>query len=212
MRQQERKADQEESPTPERDQQNATEVEAVLVDQQQAAADESPDDEVDPELTAYIEELQQRLKQSEDMVEMLQTRFKHAQADLARETDELRARLRRTAEERLESARGEIYKGMLEVADNLERAIKAAEMSGERSTLLDGVKATLTLLLRQLEAGGIKPIIAIGETFDPMLHEAVDMVAVAPELDGKVVDVFQSGYRYGDRLLRPAVVRVGRSS
>lgn len=210
MKQRERQAEQEESSTQAQEQSAEDQNNMMDEPEEPTVLDDEP--LLNEQTATYIADLQLRLKQSEDTVEMLQTRFKHAQADLTRETDLLRARLRRTAEERLEAAKGEIYKGMLEVADNLERAIRAAEMIGERSTLLDGVKATLTLLLRQLEAGGIKPIIAIGEIFDPTLHEAVDMVAVAPELDGKVVAVFQSGYRYGDKLLRPAVVRVGRSS
>src|SRR5438067_10564469 len=91
---------------------------------------------------SYVEELQSRLKQAEEQVERLQTRFKQAQTDLEREADELRSRLQRNAESRLEMAKGEIFQRMIEVADNLERAILSAETAADNSTLLEGVKAT----------------------------------------------------------------------
>jgi len=160
----------------------------------------------------YVEDLQKRLKQAEDKAEMLQNRFKQAQIDLNREADELRARLRRTAEERLETAKGDIYKRMLELADNLERAVKSADANADLNALLEGVRATYQLLLKDLESSGVKPIMAVGEAFDPQLHEAVDILIVEPEQDGKVTAVYKAGYKFGDKLLRPAVVQVGRSN
>jgi molecular chaperone GrpE len=52
---------------------------------------------------------------------------------------------------------------------------------------------------------------AIGETFDPEIHEAVDTGDVGPEMDGKVIGEYSRGFRLGERLLRPARVKVGRS-
>jgi molecular chaperone GrpE len=160
---------------------------------------------------SVVEELQNRLKQAEEQAEKIQLRFNQAKAELSRETDELRARLQRNAEARLETFKGELFQRLLEVADNLSRAIVSAENGADPATLLAGVKATHALLLRQLESEGVKPLKAYGEPFDPAFHEAVDTVAVAPDQDGKVVAVYQAGYKFGDRLLRPAVVRVGRS-
>lgn len=160
----------------------------------------------------YVADLQSRLKQAEDKAEMLQNRFKQAQVDLNREADDLRARLKRSSEERLESAKGEIYKRTLEFADNLDRAIKSAEANADLNTLLDGVRATYQLLLKDLENSGVKPIIAVGEVFDPQLHEAVDILVVEPERDGQVTAVYKVGYKFGDKLLRPAIVQVGRTN
>ncbi len=170
--------------------------------------------ELDPKTYSaeYVADLQSRLKQAEDKAEMLQNRFKQAQIDLNREADELRARLRRTAEERLETAKGDIYKRMLEFADNLERAVKSAETNADLNVLLEGVRATYQLLLKDLENSGVIPIIAVGEPFDPQLHEAVDILIVEPELDGQVIAEYKAGYRFGNKLLRPAVVQVGRSN
>ncbi|KAF0247338.1 MAG: molecular chaperone GrpE, partial [bacterium] len=99
-----------------------------------------------------------------------------------------------------------------EFADNLERAVKSAETNADLNVLLEGVRATYQLLLKDLENSGVIPINAVGELFDPQLHEAVDILIVEPELDGQVMAVYKAGYRFGNKLLRPAVVQVGRSN
>ncbi|MEW6734066.1 MAG: nucleotide exchange factor GrpE [Acidobacteriota bacterium] len=172
---------------------------------------QAPPEEETSRYPTYIEELQNRLKQAEEQAEKLQTRFKEAQAQLSREADEMRLRLQRNAEARLEMAKGEIFKQLLEVADNLERAVISGESGADLNTLLTGVKATHTLLLRHLDTAGVKPLIVQGMAFDPNLHEAVDTVEVEPARDGQVIEVYKTGYKLGDRLLRPATVRVGRS-
>lgn len=159
----------------------------------------------------YVAQLKAKLKEAEEKADMLQTRFKQAQLDLNREADELRNRLRRNSEERLETAKSDIYKRMLEFVDNLERAIKFAETNADTNTLLEGVKATHQLLLRDLENNGVSQIIAVGESFNPELHEAVDILAVASDKDNQVTAVYKAGYKLGNKLLRPAVVQVGRS-
>ncbi|MBI4850694.1 MAG: nucleotide exchange factor GrpE [Acidobacteria bacterium] len=160
----------------------------------------------------YVADLQLRLKQAEDKAEMLQNRFKQAQVEINKEADELRSRLRRNAEERLEAAKGDIYKRMLELADNLERAVKSAEANADLNALLEGVKATYQLLLKDLENSGVNPITAVGEAFDPQIHEAVDILIVEEEKDGQVTAVYKAGYKFGGKLLRPAMVQVGRSN
>ncbi len=160
----------------------------------------------------YVAQLQAKLKQAEEQAEMLQVRFKQAQQDVNREADELRARLRRSADEKLETAKGEIYQRMLEFSDNLERAIKSAEANADLIALLEGVKATHQLFLKELESRGLVPIQAVGESFDPQIHEAVDILIVEPQRDGQVTAVYKAGYKLGNKLLRPAIVQVGRSN
>jgi molecular chaperone GrpE len=57
---------------------------------------------------------------------------------------------------------------------------------------------------------GVEAVPSVGATFDPELHEAIDMTEVDPEQDGTVIAEYSRGYRFGDRLLRPARVQVGR--
>lgn len=158
---------------------------------------------------SYVEELQQRCRQAEEQVERIQNRYKQIQAEMDAELEQTRQRLQRASQSHLEIVKGELYKKLIEVADNLERALESSE-SAEKSVLIEGVRATYHLILRELEAEGIRPIAAKDEHFDPSLHEAVDMVDVEPERDGLVVDVLKTGYTQGERLLRAAIVRVGK--
>lgn len=159
---------------------------------------------------SYVEELQARLKQAEEQAEKVQARFKQLQVELMHETDELRLRLQRNAEVRLETAKAEILNPLLDIVDNLMRATASAQTGADKATLLAGIQATHTLLLRQLETQGVKPLLAENEIFDPKLHEAVDTIEVEPAREGRVIKVYKSGYKLGERLLRPAMVCVGR--
>jgi molecular chaperone GrpE len=58
---------------------------------------------------------------------------------------------------------------------------------------------------------GVEPIASVGTKFDPELHEAVDMTLVDPEDDGMIIEEYSSGYKFGNRLLRPARVKVGKA-
>ena len=96
----------------------------------------------------------------------------------------------------------EVIGAMLPVIDNLERAIAA----GEESPLLEGVKMTLNQLLEGLKKFGLEEIPAQGEAFDPELHHAV-MKEVTDD-PGKVIEVFQKGYRVKEKIIRYAMVKV----
>lgn len=159
---------------------------------------------------AYVEQLQIRIKQAEEQAEKLQSLYKQAQADMKREIEETKQRLQKHAEARLETAKGELFQKIIDIADNLELALASAE-TADKEALIVGIKATYNLILRQLESEGVRQVNSLGEGFNPTLHEAIDMVEVEPSDDGKVLGVYKQGYRHGDRLLRAAIVRVGKS-
>ena len=79
-----------------------------------------------------------------------------------------------------------------------------------------GLEDLNPLLQRQfvalLEAQGVVPFKTVGETFNPELHEAVDTAVTDAEMDGRVIEEYSRGFRVGDRLLRPARVKVGRAA
>jgi molecular chaperone GrpE len=159
----------------------------------------------------YVEELEARTVEAEQKVADVQSRFEQLRTQLQRETDETRARLNRAADERARREKADFVGALLPVADNLQRAIEAAEQGGGLEALLDGVRGTLNNFESALAAAGIEPVASIGEQFDPELHEAVDTVAVEPERDGEVMAEYSRGYKMGERLLRPARVQVGRA-
>lgn len=171
-----------------------------------AGADEAPS--LKPR---YVEELEARTRAAEQKVADVQSRFDQLRAALQRETDETRQRLNRSAEERARREKADFISQLLPVADNLQRAITAAERGGSLESLLDGVRGTLSSFENALLSSGVEPLVSVGQPFDPEQHEAVDTIEVEPERDGLVTAEYSRGYRMGERLLRPARVQVGRS-
>jgi len=159
----------------------------------------------------YVEQLEARTREAEQKVADVQSRFEQLRAQLQRETDETRQRLNRAADERAKREKTDFVATLLPVADNLQRALEAAEQGSDLESLLDGVRGTLSNFENALAAAGVEPVAAVGATFDPELHEAVDTIEVEPERDNTVTAEYSCGYRIGDRLLRPARVQVGRS-
>lgn len=122
----------------------------------------------------------------------------------------IQARLEREAQRRAESERRALLTQLLPVLDNLDRSVAAAASSPDQA-LLQGVRMVRDQLASVLADLGATRIACVGQPFDPTYHEAVAVTEVDdPDLDGKVVDEWEAGYRIGDRLLRPARVRVGR--
>ena len=158
----------------------------------------------------YVEQLEARTQAAEQKVADVQSRFEQLRAQLQREIDETRQRLNRAADERARREKADFIAALLPVADNLQRAIEAAENGGSFQTMLDGLRGTASSFESALVAAGVEPIVSVGAPFDPELHEAVDTVDVEDELDGTVMAEYSRGYKIGDRLLRPARVQVGR--
>lgn len=159
----------------------------------------------------YVEELEARTKAAEQKLLEVQSRFEQLRAQLQRETDETRQRLNRAADERAQRQKVDFIAALLPVMDNLQRAIEAAEKGSPRESVVEGIKATLANFDAALGAAGAERIHFVGQRFDPELHDAVDTVPVDPGSDGIVTKEYASGYKLGDRLLRPARVQVGRA-
>jgi molecular chaperone GrpE len=160
---------------------------------------------------SYVEQLEERTRAAEQKLSDVQSRFEQLRAQLQRETDETRQRLNRAADERARREKADFIAALLPVADNLQRAIEAAEGSSSFESLLEGVRGTANSFDNALASLGVEPVPAVGQPFDPQLHEAVDTIPVEPERDGTVTAEYSRGYRMGERLLRPARVQVGRA-
>ena len=153
---------------------------------------------------SYVEELKTR-------TELAERKLKQRLEQLESQNDALRKRLERTLEQRLDRFKMDLLRRFLEVADNLERALEAAESGSDLQELRKGVELNLQLFLDRLREAGIQPIQVLNQPFDPHLTEAVGLIPVTdPALDQQVVEVVQRGYLYGGQLLRPARARVGR--
>jgi molecular chaperone GrpE len=161
---------------------------------------------------SYVEELEQRTRAAEKQVQEVQARFEQLRQQLQRETDETRQRLNRSADERAAGDKAKFISTLLPVMDNLNRAIDAAGEKVSGDAILEGIRGIATSFQNALNNAGVEQIVAVGEEFDPELHEAVDTEEVSADMDGRVIEEYSRGFRVGDRWLRPARVKVGRAS
>lgn len=160
----------------------------------------------------YVEELEARTLAAEKQVQDVQARFEQLRRQLQRETDETRQRLNRSADERAANEKAKFIADFLPVLDDLQRAIKAASENAPHDAMLEGIRSIANSVENALTNAGVEPITAVGEAFDPELHEAVDTADADPEMDGIVISEYSRGFRMGDRLIRPARVTVARAS
>jgi molecular chaperone GrpE len=158
----------------------------------------------------YVEELEQKVAERDKQVQEYLTKYRQA----SQEFEDARARMRKEVARDAERNRREVLVSLLDVLDNLDRAVESARSAGTPSDdpLLQGVEMVRRQFLGKLEGFGIRRIAAEGEHFDPMLHEAVSAVPVDDSHDeGRIVGVVRPGYRIGDEVLRPALVAVAKS-
>ncbi len=117
--------------------------------------------------------------------------------------------MRKSLEERAKQNQTNFLTRLLPVFDNLNLAITAAENETASEGLLSGLRGTASGFESALSSVGVEPIAAVGAPFDPELHEAVDMIEA--EREG-ITKEYSRGYKFGERLLRPARVQVGRAA
>jgi molecular chaperone GrpE len=132
------------------------------------------------------------------------------------EVENVRKRLERERDEARIYSVTRFARDLLPVADNLSRALAAmpadsrAKADDSLKAVLDGVEATERELKAVLARHGVKPIEAEGQRFDPHMHQAIAEVPAKGVDPGTVINVVQSGYMIGDRLLRPAMVTIAK--
>ncbi len=154
--------------------------------------------------------------EEQPLLRQLEEERKRAEAylkDLQRERAEFINYKRRTEQEKVEQAKfanSMLILKLLPVLDDLERAVDSVGPELAGLNWVQGVVMIARKLRSTLEAEGLTQIQAYGAEFDPSMHEAVLHEEAAPELDGKVVGVLQQGYKLHDRVIRPAMVKVGR--
>jgi molecular chaperone GrpE len=154
----------------------------------------------------YVEELERQVAEKDKQLQEYIGKYRQA----ASEFEEARLRLRREISKDIERARRDILADILEVVDNLDRALEATRQGASPDTLIQGVELVQRQFLAKLESFGVRPIEAApGRPFDPALHEAVSAVPVTDAgQDGQIIGVVRRGYRINDDVLRPAAVAV----
>ncbi len=155
----------------------------------------------------YVEELEQRL--AEHTAQLQAVKAEHRRA--IDEFDQVKLRIRRDVAREVERGKRAILVELLDVLDNLDRALTSARDAGSADVLLRGIELVREQFLAKLHSFGVTRVEALGQRFDAARHDAVSTAAVTePEQDGVVVAVVREGYAVGDEMLRPASVVVGQ--
>jgi molecular chaperone GrpE len=191
-----------------------------MSDQDKQNTEAEEDVQMNPETTAGQDSAQEaaadeavveasRIAELETEVSSLKDQLLRALA----ETENLRQRTRREREDTLKYASMGLVKDLVEVTDNLKRAVdsvpaEAFEDDDQLKNLLIGVQMTDKEILSVLERHNVKQVAALGEKLDPHSHEALFEVPDPSRPAGTIVQVMQPGYRLHDRLVRPARVGV----
>ena len=162
------------------------------------------------ELETKLKAETERREAAEAKLVGVQAKFEEAKNSLEKETAEMRSRLMKTLEDRSKQGQFNFLITLLPVLDNLNLAIAASEQDPSVDHLRDGVKGTARSFEQALMSVGVEAVPSIGTKFDPELHEAIDMAEDDAQEDGLITAEYSRGYKFGDRLLRPARVQVGK--
>lgn len=185
-----------------KDNQNNTAEEQVQepVEQAGEAAAETVEENQQPEAT--IEQWQAALETAVAQRDEYLDSLRRTQADF----QNFKRRNQTARSDGYEDGVREALSAILPSIDNLERALDAADKAGVSDGLTDGVKMTLSTLMDGLKRFGFEEVPSLGEQFDPELHNAV--MREAGDEPGKILEVFQKGYRVKDKIIRYAMVKV----
>ena len=162
------------------------------------------DDEEENELESVRAEVEQVRAQAAEYLDGWQ-RARAEFANYKKRVEAERQELRRTSTEAL------LLK-LLPVVDDFERAFQALPEESTDATWVDGFTMILRKLQAILESQDVTPIEATGQPFDPLWHEAVMQEETDEHPDGYVTEEMQRGYRLGDRVLRPSMVKVASNT
>ncbi len=154
------------------------------------------------EFSELTEELQQAQGKAKEFFEGWQ----RERADFAN----YKRRIERDQQMLAQNIKGDVIKKYLTVLDDLERAMKTRPTEGPAEAWANGIELILRKLQSILEAEGVRRIPAETEEFNPARHEAITYEDSPDHKSGEIIEVVQQGYTLGDRVLRPALVRVAR--
>lgn len=165
----------------------------------------SKEEEKGPEISPVISpeklaELEKKAKQADEV----QDRLLRVHADF----ENYKKRMARDMEEFRRMATEGLIERLLPVLDNFDRALQHAAQDTDPKHIVDGVTLIRKLFEDALKKQGLTDIHSLGAKFDPHIHEAIAFEETDEKEEGIVVEVFQHGYKLGDKLLRPATVKI----
>jgi molecular chaperone GrpE len=163
-------------------------------------------DEAEAVLEQEIHNLREEVEEKHKKAEEYLDGWQRSRAEFAN----YKKRVEREQAYVYQQALGSIVRRYLEILDDLERALKNRPSAGEGAAWAEGVELVYKKFRTLLEAEGVVQMEAEGELFDPNFHEAITQEDNEEHESGHIIEVVQQGYMLGERVLRPALVRVAR--
>lgn len=171
--------------------------------------DNQPSQEQTPMVALTMEEYTTLEQQREEARQQAKEYFDGWQRERA-DFQNYKRRIERDQAQIQDNTTGRIVKKYLVILDDLERALKSRPTDGQGAAWADGIELIARKLQNILDQEGVKRIPAEEQLFDPNLHEAITHEDHPERKSGEIIEVVQQGYTIGERVLRPALVRVAR--
>lgn len=149
----------------------------------------------------------EKLKKENETLQNEAADLKERYTRLAAEYENYRKRTAKENETRYADAKADVWKSIINITDDFERALKA-EVPEECQSYKDGVNLIYKKLTDAMTSSGIEEIQALGEQFDPNFHNAVMHIDSEEAGENEIVEVFEKGYRLGDKVIRCSMVKV----
>ncbi len=173
----------------------------------EAPVEESVTEEAPDKMDTDIEALQQEIESLRKNAEETQNSYLRVMADF----DNYRKRQREETARLADYAREQLLLKLLPIVDNFDRSVQAAEAEHSYESLVEGVSLTLRQIREMLAKEGLEPIEAVGQEFNPELHEALMRVETDEYPENTITDELEKGYTLNGRVIRPSRVRVAAS-
>lgn len=151
-----------------------------------------------------VESLLAEIEVLKDQVEEYKDGWQRSRAEFAN----YKKRVEREREQIYQNTKGELIKRYLDIGDDLLRALNNRPVNGEGALWAEGIELVYRKLLAKFESEGVTLMETDNKLFDPNLHEAISLEDSSDHESGEIIEVLNPGYYLGDKVLRPATVRV----
>lgn len=182
------------------------------VDEDQEAQDQQGKTHQKAEASSEtLEEYKQRIQQLKDELDAKQTRIEELEDHLKQlqaDFENYKRRQKETQKDELERKQQEVIRQFIPIYDNLDRAFKAYNNNGDRDSFIEGIERIYAQFDEVLSKNDIQPIDAVGQQFDPQLHEALMRVESEEHEHNEILEEFERGYTHAGEVMKPSKVKV----
>jgi molecular chaperone GrpE len=156
---------------------------------------------------SFVEKLKKEAEEKDQRLKEYIAAYKEKTS----QTDELRARLQRDNETRLDQFKANLFAKLLPILDNLRRAEDSAKSTNDFESLKQGINLVISQFVRELKDNDVQTFETKGLKFDPKIHEAFQVTETDdPEQDNVILEELEQGYMFKEKLIKAAKVKVAK--